>query len=76
MTTGGRTTAGPPTALTTTGLTITGAKQKGQGGSSLAVTGTTLQIELLLAGSAIGLGTLLILMSRPRRWPRWRFPAS
>ena len=62
----------PSTGLTTTGLTSTGMTSSGiqrgaQSGSGLPVTGVPVQQELLLAGMAMALGSLLVLLSKPAR---------
>ena len=62
------------TGLTTSGSTTSGVKQPGQRGGTLALTGGTVQAELLMAGLAVGLGTLLLLLSQRRR--RWMWSPS
>jgi len=46
------------------------SKEAGQPVQSLPVTGTSAQVELLVAGLAIALGTLLVLLSKSQRRAR------
>ncbi len=51
-------------------------RQAGRSGQGLPVTGASVQIELLLAGLSIGLGSLLVLLSQPQRRARRRSAAA
>jgi len=68
--------AGPaePGDATATGLQRRGSEPSGPGSRSgtLPVTGSSTQVEVLLAGVAVGLGGVLVRLARPRRRARRR----
>ena len=66
--------AGPavPGDATATGLQRRGSEPSGPGSGTLPVTGSSTQVEVLLAGVAVGLGGLLVRLARPRRRARQR----